>query len=198
MATYTDAATIAAYLATTFTPEQAAQADTAAVAVTTWIDHRTGRTWQTPATVLDEQQAIIAASTIYLNQHPVVSVEAVAVKAPGNKPWTPLDPSQYALTDPTNGIVTVDPQPSNSTAQVSYTWAASGAPADLAYAATALAADILHGTLNPDLRGVESIAVGQNDISLTLASSAGAVAALAAGPWSAVRIIDAYRRIVVA
>lgn len=196
MANYTSAADIAAYLGTTFTAEQSAQADVAAAAITTWIDHRTGRSWQAAGAILDEQQRV-QGTTIYLATPPVASVEQIEVFSALSTrlAWEVVDPSRYLLTDPLNGVVTIAGGYNGDTVRVDYTTDLTAPPADVAYAATMLAADVMVTTLHPESHGVESISVGQNDLTLRYAN-AGTTASSSSD--LAVRVIDAYRRVVLA
>jgi hypothetical protein len=193
MASYTDSASIAAYLAVTLTPEEATQADLAAAAITTWIDHRTGRSWQGAAAVVDELNNV-QGSSVYLQRPPVVAVATLDVYN-GPNDWTTLDPSSYTLVDPAAGQVSLPGGYNGSLTRTDYTTDATMPPADLAYAATALAADLLGRTLNPDAAGIQQLSVGQNDISITYAATNTSVEG---GPSSAVRIVDSYRRVVLA
>jgi hypothetical protein len=197
MADYTSSTDIAAHLNATFTPEQAQQADVVAHAITVWIDHRTQRTWQNSAAVVDELNDVVSTS-VYLHHPPVASVQAVDVLIETTWPpsWQALDPSTYTLTDPERGILQLIGGYSGDEVRVDYTSDQTAPPADLAYAATVLAADTLSVTLHPESAGVSSIAVGQNDLSIKYADagSGGASSAVSL----AVRVIDAYRRVVLA
>lgn len=197
MADYTSSQQIAAYLGVTFTPEQTQQADVVAHAITVWIDHQTGRTWQNSAAVADEINDVVGTS-VYLHHAPVASVETVDVLHENLFPpsWQTLDPSQYTLTDPERGILQLPGGYSGDAVRVDYTTDQTAPPADLAYAATVLAADAMFVTIHPEAAGVSSIAVGQNDISLKYADAGTGGASSAVS--LAVRVIAAYRRVVLA
>jgi hypothetical protein len=192
---YTDAAAIAAYLATTFTPEQETAATTAAHAITVWIDHRTGRSWQTSGPIAAETHTV-EGTIVFLNVPPVVSIERCELYGGVGSGWSTLDPSAYELVDPPSGQVGFLGGYNGAAVRFDYTSDTSSPPADLAYAATVLAADLVSPTLDPDLAGVESIAVGQNDINLKFAATSSAVDG--GGATSAVRVVDSYRRVVIA
>jgi hypothetical protein len=193
MVSYTTPQAIANYLGATFTPEQDAQALAVADGVTVWIDHRTGRTWQSTGTIADEIQTVHG-TTAYLSVPPVVAVTSVELsdKAGG---WSAVDPAQYALTDPAHGTLTFVGGYNNASVRVDYTSDATAPPADIALAATILAAELMTVVLHPESAGVESIAVGQNDINLKYAGASGNQSAAA---QTAVRIVDSYRRVVLA
>lgn len=195
MAAYTDAQKIANHLGVALTPGQATQADVVALAVTVWIDHRTGRSWQAVSgTVADEIQPVVE-QTVWLAHPPVTAVSEVELR-PKLGAWTVLDPSAYALVDPAAGKLELPAATNEDEARVDYTTATTAPPADLAYAATVLSAEVLYTALHPESAGVDSIAVGQNDISIRYTS--GADAEKTSGASMAVRIVDAYRRVVVA
>jgi hypothetical protein len=197
MADYTSSQQIAAYLGTTLTTEQLQQADVVAHAITDWIDHRTGRTWQQLGAIVDEINDVIGTS-VYLHHAPVASVEAVDVLDENLFPptWQTLDPSQYTLIDPQAGVLQLVGGYAGDAVRVDYTTDQTQPPSDLAYAATVLAADTMTVTLHPESAGVSSIAVGQNDISITYADAGTGGASSAVS--LAVRVVDAYRRVVLA
>lgn len=204
MASYTDAAGIADYLAVTFTPEQAAQADVAAAAVTTWIDHRTGRSWQNATgSVVDEIHDILN-GVVYLEYRPVIAVSAVetrTVQGANTTAWVLLDPSQYELVDPEAGqliITTTREIAPKDEARVDYTNAVTAPPSDVGYAATIIAADLLFPTLHPESAGLESLALGQNDISMKYAAASADGSSVNPQVAWAIRAIGAYRRVVLA
>jgi hypothetical protein len=227
MTAYTDSTAIAGWLGVTFTPEQAAQADQLAAAATAFVDGYTGRTWQTVSPSTGETEPVFPALTsypgclgvAYLRHAPVVAVSAVGVRtAYPNDPTTPLDASAYELVDAAHGVLTL-----TATAWypglfvvADYTYS-DAVPADVELATTMIAAGAMQSVLavqagsalvtaNPSLAGVESLAVGQNDINVKLSSAAtaGAGAASSAGsgwaaPGSAVAaILDRYRKVVLA
>lgn len=203
MASYTDAAAISAYLAVTFTPEQAAQADLAAAAVTVWIDHRTGRTWQNASGSVVDEIHQINNGAVYLEYRPVIAVSEVHARPRGGSlAWELVDPSEYTLTDPAAGLLEFSSLTSvwgaQYDARVDYTSTVTAPPADIAYAATTLVADMLFSTLHPESVGLESLALGQNDISLRYASAGADGTSSSSGAAWAVRVIDAYRRVVLA
>jgi hypothetical protein len=231
MTTYTTAAAIAAYLGETFTPEQAAQADDIALAVTAFIDNYTGQTWQGTSPVTAEWLPLIARyddgtavtwPTVYLRQRPAVAVTAVVLRSGGPSATpTTLDPSQYELVDPQNGVLRLSPSGAGVDAYghtvvalVDYTYAAA-VPPDITLAATMIGATEMARVLalqedaaliaaHPELAGLKSIAVGQNDVNVQLAGTTAAAGATDAGsswvtPGSAVAaILNSYRRMVVA
>lgn len=197
MALYTDATKMAAHLGVTFTVEQAAQADVIAEAVTVWIDHRTGRSWQDVDGAIDDEVRPITHQTVWLARPPVTSVTTVEVRPPLGA-WSALDAASYQLVDPLAGRLELPGYANGYEARVDYATASLGPPSDLAYAATVLASDLMFTALHPEASGLESLALGQNDISLKYASGAGSGSEHADGASMAVRIVDAYRRVVLA
>jgi len=194
MTAYTTPDAIAAYLAVTLTPAQEAQATVAADAITVWIDHRTGRSWQPSAAIASEVHTVDG-TYIWLDATPVASLQSVTKFDGVGNGFVLLDPSQYELVNPLTGQVGFLGGYGGSIVDVAYTSVAAVLPDDLAYAATVLAADLLGPTLDPDLVGVDSVAVGQNDINLKFASAG---STLDSGATSAVRVVDSYRRVVLA
>lgn len=231
MAAYTTAAAIAAYLGVTFTPEQEALAEHLAESATAFVDRYTGRTWQTVSPVVGELVNVLPGSAawpgaygiVYLAGRPAVAVSAVVLRTGyPHATETTLASDQYELVDPTNGILTLVGGYGygypDLLAFVDYTYADT-VPADIALAATMIAAGQMSRVVagqrgaaaieaHPELAGLESIAVGQNDVSVKLSSAvtsgSGAASASAAGsswaaPGSAVAaILDGYRRPVIA
>lgn len=235
MTAYTDAAAIAAYLGVTFTPEQIVQADAVASAVTSFIDRYTGRSWQGVSPIVGELAQVVvpgrtdrygAIGRAYLKGVPVAAVSAVSLRASSAAALAaPLDPSAYELVDPAGGVLLLPGYGYGvlsswsglpALAVVDYTYA-DAVPADITLAATMIASGVVQTTLNiqagsavvaanPQLAGVESIAVGQNDVNVKLskAATSGASMSSAAGsswaaPGSAVAaILDGYRRVVIA
>ena len=198
MANYTDAVEIEDYLGTTFTAAQEAQAEVVATAITVWIDHRTGRTWQNVSGSVTDEIKRIEGEAVYLEYVPVTAVTAVdvRVRTGGGGPWSALTASQYLLVDPAAGRVEIPGYSNQYDARVDYTNSVTAPASDIAYAATVLAADMLFPTLHPESAGLDSIAVGQNDISMKYATSSHGTEGSSA--WLAVRVIDAYRRVVLA
>jgi hypothetical protein len=185
MTAYTDADAIAAKLGVTFTPAQEAQAAVVAQAVTAWIDHTTGQSWQDGSPIAAELLPIIAppclpaTASVYLLHRPALTITSVAVRESyANATETVLDPSEYELVDPQNGVLRLNSYwhswwyGTNTLAVVGYT-CGTAVPADLAFAATILASDFMTSTLAPESAGVESIAVARNDISIRYAGSTG-------------------------
>lgn len=229
MATYTDAVAIEAALGVTFTPEQAAQADAVAAAVTAFIDRYTGRSWQGVSPVTGELANVLPAGSaypsafgvVYLTQRPALAVSAVSLRsAYPLETATAVDVNQFELVDPPNGVLTLSGSYGypGVLAVVDYTYA-DAVPADITFAATSIASAqmaralaVQRGsaaiTAHPELAGLESIAVGQNDVSVKLSSAvtsgSGAGTASADGsswaaPGSAVAaILDSYKRPVIA
>ena len=228
MALYTDSDAIEAYLGATFTPEQATAADAVAAAVTAFIDRYTGRTWQTVSPITGELRRItpplpgggLGSAVVFLAHTPVLAVSAVSVRsAYPNDDETVLEVGAYELRDAAHGVVALDGWSSwwcgDLHAVVDYTYG-DAVPADIALAATMIASGEMARQLaiqsssglaaaHPELAGLKSIAVGQNDITIqtsgTSAATSGGAAASGslAPPGSAARaILDGYRRWVIA
>jgi hypothetical protein len=190
---YTDATKIAAYLGKTLTAPQIAQATVMADAATAWIDRYLGRSWQIASPVTDELHGLVG-DTVYLNQRPVAAVSVVKTRAEyADAPSTTLDASQWELLDATNGVLRILGWAGvGALALVTYTHTGITVPADVGLAATMIASAWLGGSLAPGTNGVESIAVGQNDINLKFSASRSDV------PVEALSILNGYRQIVVA
>lgn len=211
MAAYVTADQIAAALGVTFTPEQAAQADAVAAAVTAFVDRYTGRSWQGTSPISAEVRPVVvpgpadtygAVARCYLAHVPVSTVDAVSLRSSDpNDPTTPLDPATYELVDPAHGVLLVPGYGYGALgwwygraalAVVDYAYA-DAVPADIELAATMIASGVMQQTLatqagsaviaaNPQLAGLESISVGQGDIQVELASGVGkASASMASG-----------------
>ena len=228
---YTTAAAIAAYLGETFTPEQATQADAVALAVTAFIDRYTGQSWQSTSPVTAEWLPLVARHddgaettwpTVYLRNRPVIAVTAVVLRS-GGPPATPttLAPSQYELIDPAHGVLRLaasgagyDPYGRQIIALVDYTYA-DAVPPDITLAATMIGASEMARVLgmqeqsalieaHPELAGLKSVSVGQNDVNVQLADTTAAAGATDARsswvtPGSAVAaILNGHRRVVIA
>ena len=193
MSAYTDAQKIANYLGTTLTGAQQTQAGVMSDAATAWIDRYLGRSWQATSPVTDEKHSIIG-DRVYLTNRPVVAL--TSVKARGiyeGATVTTLSASQYELLDAANGIVLLDGWVSgDELALTSYTHSVNSAPADVQLAASMIAAGWLGGALNPGTAGVESLSVGQNDVSVKYSATRSDV------PVEALSILNGYRQIVIA
>jgi hypothetical protein len=190
---YTTPAAIASYLGRTFTPEQESWATSVASGITVWIDHRTGRTWQSTGPVLDEI-GTVAGSSLFLQIPPVVSIELIE-QSDGAAGWLVVPATDYALTDHAHGTVTFVGGYHGEVLRADYTTSATAPPADVAMAATVLSADYLATALAPESFGLETVAVGQNDLSLHYAGASGTASASAV---AALAVVDSYRKVVLA
>lgn len=193
MAAYTDANKIAAYLGVTLTSPQQTQATAMADAATAWIERYTGRSWQVASPVTDEMQQILG-DRVYLRQRPVSAVSAVKTRTYyPDLGTTTLDAGQYELLDGTNGVLLIRGwAPAGGLALVTYTHTATTVPADVALAATMIAASWLAGSLAPQTTGVDQVSVGQNDVTVKFSADRGDV------PAEAMSILKSYRQIVIA
>jgi len=190
---YTDASQIANYLGVTLTGAQQTQAGVLADAATAWIDRYTGRSWQATSPVTDELHTV-QGDTVYLNRRPVLAVSAVKTRAVyADAPLTTLAVSEWELLDAPNGVLRIlGWAGTGSLATVTYTHSATDAPDDVQLAAAMIAASWLSQTLRPSTDGIESLAVGQNDIAIKFSASRGNV------PKEALSILAGYRSIVIA
>jgi len=190
---YTDAQQVAAYLGLTLTSAQVLQAGVLSDAATTWIDRYVGRTWQTVSPATDEQHVIVG-DTVYLARRPVVAVTAVSTRLNiVGSTWTLLDSDEYELRDAANGrLLLMGWATHGLDIKVSYTHSGALPPADVQLAASMIAGSWLSQTLRPQTSGLDTIAVGQNDIALKFSTSRSDV------PAEAVSILNAYRVVVVA
>lgn len=175
---YTDATKIAAYLGVTLTAPQITQAGICAQAASDWIDQYKGKSWQIASPVTDELHSMTG-DRIYLNNRPVASVTSVKTRAAAfvGFGWTTLGASQYELLDAANGVLLIQGWSASSEAlvQVSYTHTGTAPPSQIALAATIIAASLLGPTLRPNTSGLESVAVGQNDINVKFSVDYGSV-----------------------
>lgn len=190
---YTDSSLIAGYLGITLTGPQETQAGTLADAATAWVDKYTGRTWRTASPVTDEIHVIVG-NAVYLTHRPVSAVTSVKTRQDASDAGiTTLTTSQWELIDAANGKLLITGWASSDLlALVSYTHTVSDPPDDVLLATTMIAASWLQQALRPNTAGVESVSVGQNDISVKFAASRGDV------PAEALSILRAYRAVVVA
>ena len=193
MTAYTDSQKIAAYLGATLTGAQATQAGVMADAATAWIDRYLGRTWQTTSPVNDELHGIIG-DRVYLTHSPVVAVSSVKTRdSREGSTVTTLTADQYEVLDARNGLLVISGWAiGDYLALVSYTHSVTAAPADVGVAATMIASAWMGGALAPGANGVESMALGQNDINIKYAATRSDV------PVEALSILDGYRQIVIA
>ena len=191
MAAYTDSAKIAAYLGVTLTGAQETQAGVLADAATAWIDRFTGQSWQDDGSVTDELHQV-QGGRIYLAHRPVTAISSLAVRQEiVSGDWDTLDSSEYEILDAANGVVLVSGWGQYLT-KTSYTHSMTTAPADVQLAASMIAASWLSQALRPNTSGLDSLAVGQNDIALKFSASRADV------PMEARSILRAYRRVVIA
>lgn len=186
MAAYTDAAAIANYLGVTLTAGQQTQAGVLAQAASDWIDEYKGRSWQQETPVADELHTLLG-DRVYLNNRPVTAVSSVQTRAAAfvGFGWTTLAEGQYELLDGANGLLLIAGWSASSDAlvQVSYTHTATEPPSTIALAATMIASSWLQPTLAPQTAGLESVAVGQNDVNVKFRKDRGDV------PTEALRLL---------
>lgn len=193
MTAYTTHTAIAAYLGVTLTAGQQAQATTLAQAASDWIDRYVGQSWQDDGSVTDELHTPVG-DRVYLNNRPVAAVSAVSTRSPMiGTDWALLDSDEYELLDAANGVLLIsgwaDP---GLGVKATYTHTATTAPTPVGLAATMIAASWLAPTLAPQTNGIESIAVGQNDVNVKFSADRGDV------PAEAMRLLAVYRRFVIA
>lgn len=175
MTAYTDASKIAAYLGVTLTSAQQTQAGLAAQAATEWIDEFKGRSWQDDdGSVTNEVQPVLG-DVVFLDHKPIAAVSAVATRQPVvGASWNTLAAGQWEIADAAAGTLRLTGW-GNYEARVSYTHTATSAPSQIAFAATIIAASLLGPTLRPNTDGLESVSVGQNDVSVKFRVDYGAV-----------------------
>lgn len=170
MTAYTDATKIAAYLGVTLTSPQQTQAGITAQAASDWIDWWLGRSWQAASPVTGEVHTVNG-DRVYLDHRPVSAITTVETRADAiGASYTTLAAGQYELLDPTNGVLSVIGW-GDYLARIAYTHTGTAPPSHIAFAATIIAASWLHPTLNTGTLGVDSIAVGQNDINVKFSKS---------------------------
>jgi hypothetical protein len=174
MTAYTDANKIALYLGVTLTGAQQNQAGVAAQAASDWIDVFKARSWQAATPVTAEEHAILG-DRVFLAARPVLTITSVSTRAPiyvGGS-WTTLSAGQYELLNAANGELLIQGW-GPGRARVTYTHA-TVPPAQIAFAATMIAASLLGPTIRPNTSGLESVAVGQNDVSVKFSVDYGSV-----------------------
>lgn len=165
---YTSASAIANYLGVVLTAGQQAQADVVAAAVTSWIDEYKGRSWQASSPVSGEVHTV-SGDRLFLDHKPVTAITSVETRSTAiGAAWTTLPAGSYELLDPIAGVLQLAGW-GNFLARVAYTHSGATAPAHIALAATIIAASMLGPTLRPNTQGLDSIAVGQNDINIKFA-----------------------------
>lgn len=175
MTSYTDATTIAMHLGTTWTTDaQVVAADAAAAAVTQWIDDYKGQSWQSAEILSEYHRTPLPGpgwqdgGTLYLKTRPVVSVEEVRRRPllVGSTPVV-LDATDWELLDGASGVLLVKAQWDDLLC-VDYTVSARP-PANIGLAATLLAARYLAPLTQPGSHGLESVSVGQGELSVRFA-----------------------------
>jgi hypothetical protein len=171
----------------------------------------------------------IVTPTVYLLHRPVVAVSGVTLRATAPQQATQaLDASEYELTDTENGVLRLlltalwqgravsatFPYADPTVASVDYTWAAAP-PADIALAATTIGAAQMARLIalassesliaeHPEMAGITSLAIGQNDVAVTLTDPSSVnIGADAASSWAAPgstveQILRGYRATVIA
>jgi len=196
MAAYTSATLVANYLGVTLTAGQITQAGVTAQAASDWIDKYLGRSWQGSSPVTDELQTIVG-DRVYLNNRPVTAVSAVKTRGDyADADVTTLTSGQYELLDAINGELLIQGWAgAGSLALVTYTHTGVTVPTPVGLAATIIAAAWLAPAMVGVPSGLESIALGQNDINIKFAGhTAGEVAV----PAEALTLLGGYRTFVVA
>lgn len=164
MVAYTDSAKIANYLGVTLTSSQQTQAGIVAQAASDWVDTYKAQSWQGSSPVSNEVQGVIG-DTVWLDYRPIVAVTSVETRQPTvGASWTALAAGEYEIADAASGQLRLTGW-GNYEARVSYTHAAVP-PAHVALATTMIAASLLGPTLRPNTQGIDSVSVGQNDISV--------------------------------
>lgn len=166
---YTTHAKVSAFLGVTLTAgQQSLVTDALEPAVSAYIDRFTGRSWGGASPVTGEQHTVLG-GVVYLKNRPVTAITAATVRtlSIGSEP-SALAEGSYDLVDAANGVLLVSAT-DGALLSVSYTHAATTAPADIQHAATMLVAAQLHDALlsDPSLRGVKQYAVGSGDLSIT-------------------------------
>jgi len=171
MTAYTDAARIAAHLNVTLTGAQQTQAGVLSQAASDWIDRYLDRSWQTVSPVSGEVHTVNG-DRVYLDSRPVVAITSVETRQDAiGAAYTTLAVGQYELVDPMNGILQIMGW-GDYLARVAYTHTATMPPSHVALAATMIAASWLGPSLLGLPTGLESIALGQNDINVKFSTSA--------------------------
>jgi hypothetical protein len=177
MTAYTDANKIALYLGVTLTGAQQNQAGVVAQTASDWCDLHLARSWQEATPVTDEMHTLIG-DRVYLNSRPVVAITSVKTRASAfvGIGWTTLAVGQYELLDAENGVLLIQGWSASSDALVQVTYTHTTLPpSNVAFAATMIAASLLGPTIRPNTSGLESVAVGQNDVSVKFSVDYGSV-----------------------
>lgn len=191
MSAYTDATKIANYLGLTLTSPQQTQAGVLADAATAWVDRYTGQSWQVSSPVTDELHDVLG-DRVYLDRRPVTAITSVKTRwAYPDSSETTLTAGQYELLDAAAGLLLLQGW-GQGLALVTYTHTATAAPDDVALATTMIAASWLNQTLRPSTEGLDSVSVGQNDVTVKFSASRSDV------PAEALTILKSYRTVIVA
>lgn len=168
-AQYTDATKIAAYLGVTLTAGQITQAGVLAQAASDWIDDYKGRSWQAASPVSGEVQTV-SGDRVYLDHRPVAAITTVETRADFiGSTYTTLAASQYELIDAENGVLSIVGW-GDYLVRVAYTHTGTAPPSHIGLAATMIAASWLGPTMVGLPSGLDSIALGQNDINVKFSS----------------------------
>lgn len=174
MAAYTDDTKVAAYLGVTLTAPQITQAGILAQAASDWIDEYKGRSWQGASPVADELHTVYG-DRVFLNHRPVTAVSAVKTRGDyADADLTTLTTGQYELIDAANGVLLIQGWAVRGglLALVTYTHTATTPPTMIGLAATIIAASWLGPTMVGLPSGLESVALGQNDINVKFSKDA--------------------------
>jgi hypothetical protein len=170
MPAYTDASRIAGHLGVTLTGAQQTQAGILAQAATDWIDEYKGRSWQAVSPVTGEVQPVNG-DRVYLDHRPVVAITSVETRGDYvGGTYATLAAGQYDLLDATNGVLQLIGWGTYLAGRL-HPRGASTPPPVIALAATMIAASWLHPALNPSTAGLDSVAVGQNDVNVKFSAT---------------------------
>lgn len=171
---YTTKALVAAELGRTFTGAQDTQCDGLIEEAEAFIDRMTGRAWLVTSAVTDEVHTPVD-GVVYLDRAPILSVTAVKVRSRsiGATDTSLVAGSTYELLDLSRGIVSVGDYGDDVIVKVSYTHTSPlPVPKDVQRAATLLVAGWMLPRLDPAMANIESVSVGQGDVSVKYRTAA--------------------------
>lgn len=162
---YTDATKLATYLGRALTAAETAQAAAVLAAVDVTIDRETGRSWAGAA--VSSEWHTVEGTVVYLRSTPVNSITSVKIRSsvPGDTPTTLTANVQYELIDARRGVLLINVA-NGFLVDVAYT-VTQVLPADLALAATMLAARLLSPTSSGSKKGIKSYSTGGGELSVT-------------------------------
>lgn len=163
---YTEPRLVGEYLNRTLDGKQAMACENTILAVETWIDRFTGRSWNGTSPASETVQ--VRGDYFYLANRPIATITGITVKTtPTDNPATTLTTDSYALVNAVNGLVYL-PGYEDAWATVTYTHAGPVVPDDVKQAATMIVAAWMGPALGGVDSTVKSVSIG-GEVSYTFA-----------------------------